>query len=75
VAARRRPRTALLSQHEAYAEHQRAKLGHILGRLNETLEEDLAEFKRRFRDCSPLPEARNVLCLGARLGTEVQALR
>jgi SAM-dependent methyltransferase len=61
--------------YQAYADHQRAKLVHILDRLNETLEEDFAEFQRRFRDCGPLREARSVLCLGARLGTEVRALR
>jgi SAM-dependent methyltransferase len=57
-----------------YVQHQAAKLDQILPRLLETEEEDCAEFKRRFEGCSQLREARNVLCLGARLGTEVKAL-
>lgn len=63
------------ASYEAYVEHQRAKLTHHLPQLNETLADDLAEFKRRFVDCTPLREARSVLCLGARLGTEVRALK
>ncbi|MFO1059705.1 MAG: class I SAM-dependent methyltransferase [Dongiaceae bacterium] len=61
--------------YEAYLEHQRAKLEHHLPQLHDSLDEDLAEFKRRFAGCAELAGARNVLCLGARLGTEVRALK
>lgn len=60
--------------YEQYVSHQAAKLDTIMDRLEETRAEDHAEFLRRFRDCAPLRKARSVLCLGARLGTEVQAL-
>jgi SAM-dependent methyltransferase len=60
--------------YEEYLEHQAAKLDNIAHRLEETRDEDYAEFVRRFEGCAPLKEARNVLCLGARLGTEVQAM-
>lgn len=60
--------------YDEYLQHQAAKLSKIEHRLEETKAEDLADFKRRFQGCSQLSEARNVLCLGARLGTEVEAL-
>lgn len=60
--------------YDAYLEHQAAKLDEISDRLDETRAEDLAEFERRFRLCQSLLGCRNVLCLGARLGTEVEAL-
>jgi len=60
--------------YEDYVSHQTGKLDKITHRLRETEGEDVAEFRRRFETCGPLPEARSVLCLGARLGTEVQAL-
>lgn len=60
--------------YEAYRDHQTAKLDAIVERLRRTEEEDLAVFLRRFEACEPLREARSVLCLGARLGTEVKAL-
>ena len=60
--------------YEEYLHHQAAKLDHIADRLEETLDEDYAEFVRRFEGCAPLRTARNVLCLGARLGTEVRAM-
>jgi SAM-dependent methyltransferase len=63
------------ASYEAYVEHQRAKLAHHLPQLSDTLADDLAEFKRRFAGCGSLGEARNVICLGARLGTEVRALK
>ena len=62
------------ASYDEYVEHQSAKLGEILPRLHETREDDLAEFKRRFETCPQLGAARNVLCLGARIGTEVRAL-
>jgi SAM-dependent methyltransferase len=60
--------------YDAYLGHQAAKLDAIIGRLRRTEEEDFAVFLRRFEACRPLREARSVLCLGARLGTEVRAL-
>ena len=60
--------------YEEYLEHQAAKLDNIRHRLDETRADDYADFVRRFEGCVPLRGARNVLCLGARLGTEVQAM-
>jgi SAM-dependent methyltransferase len=60
--------------YDEYVAHQASKLRGILHRLRETEDEDYAEFRRRFEGCSALDEARSVLCLGARLGTEVRAL-
>lgn len=62
------------ASYDEYVTHQAAKLDKVLPRLLETETEDFIEFKRRFQDCVPLSEARSVLCLGARLGTEVKAL-
>lgn len=60
--------------YDDYVEHQRSKLGRIEERLRERQDEALAEFEARFRGCPALAGARSVLCLGARLGTEVEAL-
>jgi SAM-dependent methyltransferase len=60
--------------YEEYLEHQAAKLDNIAHRLEETRADDYADFVRRFEGCAALGRARNVLCLGARLGTEVQAM-
>jgi SAM-dependent methyltransferase len=60
--------------YDDYVEHQASKLDKIIHRLKETEEEDFVEFRRRFEGCESLASARNVLCLGARLGTEVRAL-
>ena len=60
--------------YDAYLKHQAFKLGTVGERLEETEAEDFQEFKRRFEGCAPLRSARSVLCLGARLGTEVKAL-
>jgi SAM-dependent methyltransferase len=60
--------------YEDYLRHQSNKLTHVRHRLEETSAEDLAEFQRRFSGCGALREMRSVLCLGARLGTEVKAL-
>jgi SAM-dependent methyltransferase len=62
------------SSYDDYVNHQSAKLDKIVGRLRETEAEDFAEFRKRFEGCAALSEARSVLCLGARLGTEVRAL-
>ena len=60
--------------YEDYLGHQAAKLEGIDHRLRETEAEDLASFRERFAHCPGLAGARSVLCLGARLGTEVRAL-
>jgi SAM-dependent methyltransferase len=60
--------------YDEYVEHQAAKLDKIAHRLREKEDEDFAEFRRRFGSCAALQGARSVLCLGARLGTEVRAL-
>jgi SAM-dependent methyltransferase len=62
------------ASYEAYLDHQASKLDKIAHRLREKEDEDLAEFRRRFESCAALAGARSVLCLGARLGTEVRAL-
>ena len=66
--------TRRYESYEAYLKHQAFKLNTVGERLEETGEADLQEFKRRFEGCAPLRSARSVLCLGARLGTEVKAL-
>ncbi len=60
--------------YDEYLSHQVAKFDKIADRLHEKEDEDTAEFQRRFALCEELREARTVLCLGARLGTEVKAL-
>jgi len=60
--------------YEEYVNHQGAKLDKIIHRLHETEDEDFADFKHRFETCEALSEARSVLCLGARIGTEVRAM-
>jgi SAM-dependent methyltransferase len=60
--------------YQAYLDHQATKLDRVSDRLEETKTEDFLEFKRRFEACAALRAARSVLCLGARLGTEVKAL-
>lgn len=62
------------ASYDEYLSHQSAKLEGIAERLDETDEEDVAEFTRRFRSCAALREVRSVLCLGARRGAEVKAL-
>ncbi len=66
--------TRQYTSYDEYLEHQSAKLDQIEHRLRETEDEDFADFKDRFQGCKALSEARSVLCLGARLGTEVRAL-
>ena len=62
------------ASYDEYISHQGEKLDKIIHRLKETEEEDFADFKDRFQGCKSLSGARSVLCLGARLGTEVRAL-
>lgn len=62
------------ASYDEYLDHQASKLDRIEHRLREKEDEDFAEFRRRFATCAALEGARSVLCLGARLGTEVKAL-
>lgn len=62
------------SSYEAYVLHQASKLDGIIDRLRETDRQEFAEFLERFSKCTALDERGSVLCLGARLGTEVRAL-
>jgi SAM-dependent methyltransferase len=62
------------ASYEAYLEHQASKLDKIVERRLVDEAEDLAEFRAHFEGCLALREARAVLCLAARLGTEVKAL-
>lgn len=65
--------TRRYESYEAYLQHQATKLDLVSDRLEETRDEDFREFKRRFESCTYLRDVRSVLCLGARLGTEVEA--
>lgn len=60
--------------YDDYVRHQASKLAGVAERLRETEAWDFDQFLERFTACRPLAEMRNVLCLGARLGTEVRAL-
>ncbi len=62
------------ASYDDYVKHQSSKLDRIIGRLQGREDDDLAMFVERFQGCSALGEANTVLCLGARLGTEVKAL-
>lgn len=62
------------ASYEDYVKHQALKLDRVIHRLHETEAEDFADFRNRFEHCAQLSRARTVLCLGARLGTEVRAL-
>lgn len=65
------------SHYEEYIKHQSSKLEKIYERLLEKENEDFEEFCRRFQLCQKEFDqagVRSVLCLGARLGTEVKAL-
>ena len=62
------------ASYDDYVKHQSSKLDRIEGRLKDREDDDLAMFLERFQGCAALGEAHTVLCLGARLGTEVKAL-
>ena len=62
------------ASYEEYVEHQAAKLAVVYERRKEKDEGEIVEFERRFTECAELQGKRVVLCLGARLGTEVKAL-
>jgi SAM-dependent methyltransferase len=60
--------------YERYVAHQVSKLTVTQSTLLEKEDERLRSFLERFRSCDGLDECHTVLCLGARLGTEVKAL-
>ena len=61
--------------YDAYLDHQASKLDRIRERREEKdTRIAFPEFQRRFLGCAALADSRSVLCLGARLGTEVRAL-
>ncbi|MFZ1428700.1 MAG: class I SAM-dependent methyltransferase [Geminicoccaceae bacterium] len=62
------------ASYQAYVDHQASKLTQIERRLRRVENEDLESFRSRFADCAALEGQHTVLCLGARLGTEVRAL-
>jgi SAM-dependent methyltransferase len=62
------------NSYDEYVEHQVSKLSRVADRLERNRVEELEEFRERFEMCEQLQEGRNVLCLGARLGGEVEAL-
>ena len=66
--------TRQYQSYDDYVRHQASKLDKIAYRLNRNRSEELEEFRERFELCDQIKEARTVLCLGARLGAEVEAL-
>lgn len=62
------------ASYDEYVRHQAGKLDGVIDRLRENEDRELQDFVERFRACDELAGARTVLCLGARLGTEVRAL-
>ena len=62
------------ASYDAYVKHQACKLASIADRLRRTEVDELGEFRERFASCDALANIDVILCLGARLGTEVRAL-
>lgn len=62
------------ASYDDYVAHQASKLDIVYARRKEKDEVEIFEFSRRFSTCAELAGKRVVLCLGARLGTEVKAL-
>ena len=62
------------ASYDDYVKHQSSKLDRIYDRLQAREDDDLEMFVDRFKGCKALDGAHSVLCLGARLGTEVKAL-
>jgi SAM-dependent methyltransferase len=60
--------------YEEYVAHQASKLDKVSGRLDENEAMLFEEFVKRLSVCAQLKPMRSVLCLGARVGTEVRAL-
>ncbi|MCC6918704.1 MAG: methyltransferase domain-containing protein [Alphaproteobacteria bacterium] len=62
----------IYADYDAYVAHQAAKLPQIQDRIETRATARTEEFRERFRSLD-LPRPASVLCLGARLGYEVQA--
>lgn len=62
------------SDYEAYLAHQRSKLPIVDAHLRENEDVSYRKFRARFEACSELAACREIVCLGARLGTEVRVL-
>lgn len=65
--------TRRYGSYEEYVEHQSSKLARVAHRLDRNREQEIAEYIERFENVRQLTEVRNVLCLAARLGAEVEA--
>lgn len=63
------------ASYEQYLAHQASKLDAAYDRRADKAHEEVSEFSRSFESLAALAACRNVLCLGARLGAEVRALR
>jgi SAM-dependent methyltransferase len=63
------------TSYEEYLAHQASKLDRIHDRRVAKEPDAETAFRKRFEECRPLRQARNVLCLGSRLGAEVKVLR
>jgi SAM-dependent methyltransferase len=63
------------TSYDAYLEHQASKLDAAYDRRVIKDDDEVAQFTESFRGIEELRGARSVLCLGARLGAEVRALR
>jgi SAM-dependent methyltransferase len=61
--------------YDAYLKHQASKLDAAYERRVEKDAAEVALFRAAFEEIPELSRARDVLCLGARLGAEVRALR
>lgn len=62
------------SSYDEYIAHQASKLKIVSDRLAENEELFYQEFISRLGSCGPLKDKKSVLCLAARVGTEVRAL-
>lgn len=60
--------------YDEYIAHQSSKLAKVSHRLDENEELHYNEFVSRLETCAPLKEKNSVLCLAARIGSEVRAM-
>lgn len=62
------------ASYDEYIAHQSSKLARVSHRLNENEGVHYQEFVARLESCVPLKSKHSVLCLAARIGTEVRAM-
>jgi len=62
------------ASYDEYIAHQASKLDRVSDRLKENEELFYEEFVSRLGSCGPLKDKNSVLCLAARVGTEVRAM-